>query len=381
VRFKLDLIAPLNGFAAHNAHDALGDVEATIHIARQIAQRAPELWAELLANRDKAGVQSRLASYLTRDELQALPAQQRALTTMVLRKLLASSSYAIAGALETMSKRLIAGLAAVPSEDVDSFDETLDEWDVEATSLTVPDRQAAEKEAAELQELAAFAASIGQNAKGEALLSALKIAFAKAQDPGAAQKALIFTESRRTQDYLMELLRVSPWGDEIVLFNGSNTDPNSRKIYQEWLEKHRGTDRISGSRTADMRQALADRFRENGKIMIATEAGAEGINLQFCALVVNYDLPWNPQRIEQRIGRCHRYGQKHDVVVVNFLNRDNAADQRVHQLLAEKFSLFEGVFGASDEVLGAIGSGVDFERRVRAADGGARGRPAEHCGP
>ena len=63
--------------------------------------------------------------------------------------------------------------------------------------------------------------------------------------------------------------------------------------------------------------------------MIATEAGAEGINLQFCSLVVNYDLPWNPQRIEQRIGRCHRYGQEHDVVVVNFLNQKNAADQRV----------------------------------------------------
>ncbi len=100
--------------------------------------------------------------------------------------------------------------------------------------------------------------------------------------------------------------------------------------------------------------------------MIATEAGAEGINLQFSSLVVNYDLPWNPQRIEQRIGRCHRYGQQHDVVVVNFLNRNNAADQRVFQLLSEKFKLFEGVFGASDEVLGAIESGVDFEKRIAA---------------
>src|SRR5438552_1692053 len=98
--------------------------------------------------------------------------------------------------------------------------------------------------------------------------------------------------------------------------------------------------------------------------MIATEAGAEGINHQVCSLVVNYDLPWNPQRIEQRIGRCHRYGQKHDVVVVNFLNRKNEADQRVLELLSEKFQLFEGVFGASDEVLGAIESGVDFERRI-----------------
>jgi superfamily II DNA/RNA helicase len=113
-----------------------------------------------------------------------------------------------------------------------------------------------------------------------------------------------------------------------------------------------------------MRSALVDYFREEGRIMIATEAGAEGINLQFCSLVVNYDLPWNPQRIEQRIGRCHRYGQKHDVVVVNFLNRKNAADQRVYELLSEKFQLFEGVFGASDEVLGAIESGVDFEKRI-----------------
>ena len=81
---------------------------------------------------------------------------------------------------------------------------------------------------------------------------------------------------------------------------------------------------------------------------------------------MNYDLPWNPQRIEQRIGRCHRYGQQHDVVVVNFLNQKNEADQRVFQLLSEKFRLFEGVFGASDEVLGAIESGVDFEKRIAA---------------
>lgn len=98
--------------------------------------------------------------------------------------------------------------------------------------------------------------------------------------------------------------------------------------------------------------------------MIATEAGAEGINLQFCSLIINYDLPWNPQRIEQRIGRCHRYGQKHDVVVVNFVDETNEADQRVYELLEQKFKLFDGVFGASDEVLGAIGSGVDIERRI-----------------
>src|SRR3989344_1069588 len=115
-----------------------------------------------------------------------------------------------------------------------------------------------------------------------------------------------------------------------------------------------------------MRAAIVDHFKNEAEIMIATEAGAEGINLQFCSLVINYDLPWNPQRIEQRIGRCHRYGQKYDVVVINFVNRKNAADQRVYELLDQKFNLFKGVFGASDEVLGSIESGVDFEKRIAA---------------
>ncbi len=196
------------------------------------------------------------------------------------------------------------------------------------------------------------------------LLSALGVGFAKAREFGAAEKAIIFTESRRTQSYILRVLADVRLRTPLSLFNGSNNDDRSRAIYQEWLVRHTGSDRITGSRSADMRSALVDYFREQGKIMIATEAGAEAINLQFCAMIVNYDLPWNPQRIEQRIGRCHRYGQKHDVVVVNFLNRKNEADQRVYRLLSEKFQLFEGVFGASDEVLGAIESGVDFEKRI-----------------
>jgi hypothetical protein len=200
------------------------------------------------------------------------------------------------------------------------------------------------------------------------LLQALNVAFKKLDELGAAKKAIVFTESRRTQDYLLRLLAGTDHGPGVVLFNGSNTDARAREIYAEWIARHTGTDRVSGSRSADTRAALVDYFRDHagkgGSIMIATEAGAEGINLQFCSMVINYDLPWNPQRIEQRIGRCHRYGQKHDVVVVNFLNRDNDADRRVYELLAQKFQLFDGVFGASDEVLGAVESGVDFERRI-----------------
>jgi len=320
-----------------------------------------------------------VSEYLRRDNLKALPSGQRTLMTLVMRKLLASSSFAIAGALDTLAKRLKGTLAkqtpkeslpdellAELDEDYEALDETAEEWEDEdpGPPLSAEDREALAREIADLEQFRDLAASITHNAKGDALLKALRVAFDKATELGGAKKAIIFTESRKTQLYLQRLLADSPWKDGLVLFNGSNTDEQSRAIYADWRARHEGTDQITGSKTADMRSAIVDYFRDRGQIMIATEAGAEGINLQFCSLVVNYDLPWNPQRIEQRIGRCHRYGQKHDVVVVNFLNRTNAADQRVFQLLSEKFKLFEGVFGASDEVLGAIESGVDFEKRI-----------------
>jgi len=316
-----------------------------------------------------------VSEYLRRENLQALPAGQRSLMTLVLRKLLASSTFAIAGALESISNRLRAKLQqqepAEPLEaeldkDYEALDETADEWDDDqhAETLSDADRAALETEIADLDAFAKLASSIKENAKGKALVKALAIAFQKARAIGSAEKAIIFTESRKTQSYLLRVLADSPFKEGVVLFNGTNTDEQSKAIYAAWQAQYAGTDRITGSKTADMRSALVDYFRDQGRIMIATEAGAEGINLQFCSLVVNYDLPWNPQRIEQRIGRCHRYGQKHDVVVVNFLNRKNEADKRVFELLSEKFQLFEGVFGASDEVLGAIESGVDFEKRI-----------------
>lgn len=319
-----------------------------------------------------------VSDYLRRDNLYALPSSQRSLMTLVLRKLLASSSFAIAGALDSMGARLRERLrqADGPSpleealeEDFETLDELAEEWDEEDAAskvLTEADRKAIQQEIDDLDAFRRLAVSIPHNAKGHALLTALRTAFGKAEALGAAQKAIIFTESRRTQEYLLRVLAESPWKDHVVLFNGTNNDARSKQIYQEWLQRHQGTDRITGSRSADLRAALVEYFKEQGQIMIATEAGSEGINLQFCSLVVNYDLPWNPQRIEQRIGRCHRYGQKHDVVVVNFLNQTNEADQHVFRLLSEKFQLFEGVFGASDEVLGAIESGVDFEKRINA---------------
>ncbi len=320
-----------------------------------------------------------VSEYLQRPTLYALPKSQRQLMTLILRKLLASSTYAIFGTLDALVVKLEQKLAVNEAiglteiqQDYDSFDELEDEWlsgedevivlDVEP--LTEDDIKAINDEIVDLKKFRELAKIIKVNSKANHLFTALDKAFEQLKKLGAQQKALIFTESRRTQDYLLELLESKGYTGQVILFNGSNNDKKSNDIYKQWLSEHNGTDKITGSPTADKRAAIVDYFRDHATIMIATEAAAEGINLQFCSLIVNYDLPWNPQRIEQRIGRCHRYGQKFDVVVVNFLNKKNAADIRVYELLDEKFQLFDGVFGASDEVLGAIGNGVDFEKRI-----------------
>jgi hypothetical protein len=329
-----------------------------------------------------------VSEYLQQPTLYALPASQRSLMTLILRKLLASSTYAISDTLSGLASKLETAVAqadkvdAPPEQLADNWeeiDELVDEWepddevDGEPGHPYFTPEQLAEmrREMAKLCEFHALARSIVKNSKGEVLLTALRRGFAAAAEAqqGHAgvtlqQKAIIFTESRRTQEYLFGILEQTEFHGKVMVFNGTNADPKSKEIYQAWLKEHAGTDRVSGSPAADMRAALVDCFRDEAAIMIATEAAAEGLNLQFCNLVVNYDLPWNPQRIEQRIGRCHRYGQKFDVVVVNFLNQSNAADQRVYELLDEKFRLFSGVFGASDEVLGAVESGVDFEKRI-----------------
>ena len=351
-------------------------VEAYVKYTRRIP-----MLQEFVPGPEETRLYHHVSEFLQRPALYALPNSQRQLITLVLRKLLASSTFAIAGALETLIKRLgqtldakaaSSDLAEELDHDYESLNELVDESTVMSAAVadgnprvtTADEIAAIRAEISELESFRSLAISISENAKGTALLQALNIAFKKLNELGAAKKAIVFTESRRTQDYLLKLLADTEHGPGVVLFNGSNNDAKAKTIYADWIVRHAGTERVSGSRTADTRAALVDYFREQGSIMIATEAGAEGINLQFCSMVINYDLPWNPQRIEQRIGRCHRYGQKHDVVVVNFLNRDNEADRRVYELLAQKFQLFDGVFGASDEVLGAVESGVDFERRI-----------------
>lgn len=334
---------------------------------------------------DEQKLYESIAKFLQREDNYAIPHRQRTLTTLVLWKLLASSSTAVAGTLMTIKDRLERmrdelsvdddiTFSIIEQEELaeDLLDEELDEpEDLKAedsadktVSNNTLDKRKLEAEITELDGYIKQAQNIGTDSKSESLLTALDIGFQELEKMGANRKALIFTESRRTQEYLFYFLETHGYKARMVLFNGSNTDPLSKDVFNQWLEKNKGNDRISGSATADKRVALIEYFRDYADIMIATESAAEGINLQFCSLVINYDLPWNPQRIEQRIGRCHRYGQQHDVVVINFLNNRNQADIRVYQLLQEKFNLFSGVFGASDEVLGTIESGIDFERKI-----------------
>ncbi len=332
---------------------------------------------------DEHALYEAVSGFLQRENSYALPQRQRHLTALILRKLLASSSLAIAATLDTLRVRLETlrderaqsdpelAEQLIEAEEIegDLLDEILTDdepAEVSEAAAAPIDRQKLREEIDILQRLATWARGIGVDTKTQTLLKALEIGFEQMTTTGAARKALIFTESRRTQEYLKIFLESHGYRGQVVLFNGTNGGPEATAVYESWFEKNRQSGRASGSRAVDVRTALIEHFRDEAAILLATEAAAEGVNLQFCSLVVNYDLPWNPQRIEQRIGRCHRYGQKHDVVVINFLNERNAADQRVLEILAEKFKLFDGVFGASDDVLGSIESGVDFERRILA---------------
>jgi superfamily II DNA or RNA helicase len=297
---------------------------------------------------EEEALYDRVSEYLRREDAFAIPQARRALFLLVYRKILASSSFALAATLDRLADSLdekLAGAECSAQADLlldadgfsDELEELFDDGAAPARPTGAPAVRKMRSELSELRECARLARTLTQNAKGEALVRGLDRCFTVAKACGWPEKAVVFTEFRRTQDYLARLLEAK--GYSVTCLSGD----------------------VSG---ADRRQGLVNEFRERTQILLMTEAGAEGLNLQFCNLVVNYDLPWNPQRVEQRIGRCHRYGQARDVLVLNFLNRRNAADARLFDLLSQKLALFDGVFGSSDEILGALGSGIDFEKRV-----------------
>ncbi len=312
-------------------------------------------------------------AFLKRETLYSIPTNNKGLIILVIRKLLASSSFALVQTFEVLKKRLEKLYQGTKSADAqegfdlfwdfveDEMDES-DSDDDEDPDVAIQ-KQQIQDEIDAVQDIINVATSITSNAKILALKTALNTAFSQQTSEGLPEKAVVFTESKRTQKYIAAELRKEGYDDEdILLFNGDFDDAMSKEIFHAWQVKNfRNT---NYGKAVEYKHAIVDYFKEHAKVLIVTDAGSEGLNLQFCNTVVNYDLPWNPQKIEQRIGRCHRYGQTHDVVAVNLLNTDNEADKRVYEILSRKFELFEGVFGASDVALGALESGASFEKRI-----------------
>ena len=303
----------------------------------------------------------------------AITTRYRTLIVLMIRKLMSSSTAAVKGTLERLMERLcyIEKSGGDLKElkpfiiDEDLLEEYADSLEDFNDSQKIKEKFTSQEICAEkafLQALIDKASQIKVDGKTEKLIDAINQGFTKIKEKGGQRKAIIFTESNRTLNYLFDYLSAHGFKDKIVTFNGQNNSPLCNQVYNDFVENH--SSELTGSRTNDMKKALVTKFKENAEIMIATEAAAEGLNLQFCSLLVNYDLPWNPQRVEQRIGRIHRYGQKCDVVIINFINKENVADIRLYEILQHKFKLFDGVFGASDEILGSLSDGVDFERAV-----------------
>ena len=324
-------------------------------------------------SRDEIELYQRVNDFLKREVLYSIPTSNRALIILVIRKLLASSSFALIETFEVLEKRLEklkeGTKSASAQEGFDLFwsyvEDEIDESDFEEIEDedTLVQKQFIHAELDEVKSIIDVAKRITTNAKVDALKTAIGIAFQYQLEAGIPQKVVVFTESKRTQKYVAGELRKSGYAEEdILLFNGDFDDVMTKDIYNAWVVKNYG--KANHGRSVEYKHAIVDYFKNHAKILICTDAGSEGLNLQFCNTVINYDLPWNPMKIEQRIGRCHRYGQENDVVAINLLNTQNVADQRVYDILSKKFELFEGVFGASDIALGILESGTDFEKKV-----------------
>ena len=301
---------------------------------------------------DERELYMQVNNFLKRENLYCLPNSNRRLLILVVRKLLASSSFALVETFEVMRARLEKLKQGTKSTNANEgfelfwqyLDDEIDEdsFDNEDADI-IYQRQQIQEEIDEIEIIIKTAKRIKSNAKVQALKKAVEVAFNMQRERGINEKVVIFTESKRTQKYIAdELISEGYNDDDIVLFNGENSDEKTRKIYKAYQVKNFGKTNYGPS--VERKHAIVDYFANNAKILILTDAGSEGLNLQFCNTVINYDLPWNPMKIEQRIGRCHRYGQQNDVVAINLLNTSNAADKRVYDILAHKFELFDGVF-------------------------------------
>ena len=221
---------------------------------------------------DEFSLYTAVSDYLQRTDTIAFGNKPNQLVTMTVRKILGSSTFAVADTLTKIVDRLKlmrpVGLDAVDDYDlIDEDAEELGEDDGEDLQSDPPvDRKKLEAEIAELERCHALAIAIGQNAKGLELVKALPKVLDEIVAKGGQRKAVIFTESVRTQRYLAELLASNGYSNDVALLNGQNADPASKTIYQDWLTRHKGSDAVSGSKTADMKAAVVEAFRDRKSV-------------------------------------------------------------------------------------------------------------------
>ena len=331
-----------------------------------------------------------VTGYLLSPRLYAFHGRSRQLLLLGFHRRMASSTVALATSLDRVADRLRAmlegsteqGTGAVFAEDLEDdpmeapANDNVDPQVTEAARVTALDGAAVCGELALVEDFARRAHALPRDSKAQSLVTAVRLVMDRPED---RRKVVIFTESLTTQDYLRGLLldQTELVDGDITLFRGINDSPRALTALKVWREEVEPdiAHHLRPSPTVAVRLALVHEFRTRSAVLISSEAGAKGLNLQFCDTVVNYDLPWNPQRIEQRIGRCHRYGQQRDVTVINFLAKDNEAERLTFDILSTKLDLFGKVLDMSDVVLQtprsdsseelASALGPDFEAEVR----------------
>ncbi len=353
--------------------------QAQDFLDRPFVARHAQIFEYSMTAREKL-LYDQVTAYLLEPQLFAFRGNQRRLLLIGFHRLMGSSIAALTASLRKVAARLERMLAGHTPDQGDTLLDDLEDDEIriepDAGEKAAIDLKLVEKELERVRSFISLAETLRRDSKADKLLDVMRVI---AERPADRQRAVIFTESLVTQSYLQDLLldRGGLLPEDITLFRGTNDSPRAAQALKRWQEEI--GDSLPAhqrpSRSVAMRLALVHEFKTRSRIFISTEAGAKGLNLQFCDTIVNYDLPWNPQRIEQRIGRCHRYGQERDVTVINFLAEDNEAQKLTFEILSRKLDLFGKVLDASDVVLhepstdtpetlaGAVGS--DFEGRLR----------------
>ena len=357
--------------------------QAQEFLERPFVDRRTQLFEYSMTPEERALYED-LTRFLMDPKLAAFRGNHRRLLIIAFHRQMASSVKALAASLGKVAARLRSMLGGTAAEDLASagldlvadLEDSLEETEVDDGAPPLPDQVRAELE--RVEGFISRAERLPKDSKAEALVTAVELVLSRAAAGEGSGKTVIFTESLTTQDYLLQLLLDAGLeADDVTLFRGRNEGPRVAAALERWQQAV--GDEISPhnrpSRSVAVRLALVHEFRTRSRVFISTEAGAKGLNLQFCDTLVNYDLPWNPQRIEQRIGRCHRYSQDHDVTVINFLASDNEAQRLTFEILSQKLDLFGTVLDASDEVIhrpktaapeALVGAmAVDFETRLR----------------